>query len=71
MSTGYSGKGWECPFFRSDRKQEVNCEGGCVKFANGKTFKAYTEGYCANLQGWRRCTLASALLQQYEEREKK
>ncbi|MBQ6059425.1 MAG: hypothetical protein IJL39_05160 [Clostridia bacterium] len=69
MSTGYSSKTWCCPFFRYDKKREVRCEAGAASFATKETFERYTDTYCASVNGWRDCTLAAALVREYDEME--
>lgn len=69
VSEGYSGRVWTCPFFHWDKRQEVHCEGGCVKFQKARTHLGYVERFCGKTSGWESCTLAKALLEQYEREE--
>ncbi len=64
-----SGRRWACPFFRTDRERGLKCEAGGLSFADAQTWREYTRQYCAAAQGWRGCTLARALLRQYERQE--
>lgn len=66
MSTGYSSRTWTCPFFQWDERRKVHCEGGGIAFTDGETFSAYAEKYCGSLEGWKACSIAAALLKQYE-----
>lgn len=67
MSSGYSSRIWECPFFKWDEKRKVHCEGGKVALP-GKEQTEYIEQYCASEQGWRECPLAKALEKYYERK---
>ena len=67
MSSGYSNRIWQCPYFRWDKRQEVHCEGGVCRFDCRETYLGYVREFCSG--EWRRCTLAQALSRQYEEEE--
>lgn len=70
MSEGYSGRVWACPFFHWDEKKKVHCEGGGVSFQRKGTFVEYADRFCGQVNGWEKCTIARALIEQYEkERE--
>ena len=62
---GYSNKTWTCPFFKYDKRLEVSCEAGRLCFPDREAVMDYARRYCAQLNGWERCTLARALLQEY------
>ena len=64
---GYSGRLWQCPYFRWDERQAIHCEAGCVAFPVRPTYLTYASEYCCD--NWRRCTLARALERQYDEEE--
>lgn len=70
MSTGYSGRVWACPFFRWDERLRVHCEGGKMSLTDPRTFESYACRYCCDVDGWDRCSLAKALVEQYERRER-
>lgn len=71
MSMGYSGRNWQCPFFRWDEREGLHCEGGCVRFRSKETYSGYTKQFCCRTDGWEKCTLAKALIGQYEEEERR
>lgn len=64
-----SNRTWQCPFYQYDEYRDIRCEAGHLKFLRRTTHTRYVERYCASTQGWHTCTLARALLQQYEEDE--
>ena len=66
VSTGYSSKTWACPFLTWDERLKIHCEGGCVAFPDRKAYTEYTDRYCASVEGWMDCTMASLLLGYYE-----
>ena len=66
MSTGYSSRAWACPYLKWDEKLKVHCEGGCVSFPDRTAYEEYTGRYCANVPGWKSCTLASSMSKFYE-----
>ena len=66
---GYSHISWACPFFTWDEKLAVHCEAGVVRFPDKVSIKEYSNHYCANLEQWRGCSLAAALLAHYDRKE--
>ena len=66
---GYSNRTWICPFFKYDKRLEVSCEAGKLCFPDREAVMDYAQHYCAQLNGWERCTLARALLRYYERQE--
>lgn len=60
-----------CPFYRSEEKQKVYCEG--VKressihlaFGDAKDLKTYMDKHCRG--GYETCIIAQALLRKYED----
>lgn len=70
---GYSHITWECPYFSWDEKRGkkicVHCEGGRIDLADKISTKEYTNSYCANNPGWKKCTVAQMLTKQYERME--
>lgn len=70
MSSGYSNRLWECPFFTWDSKDKLRCEAGTIDFRKKpNALNGYISAYCAG--DWKRCTLARALLLEYESEEKR
>lgn len=69
MSREYTSRVWVCPFYRRHERQAVHCEGGSAAFSKRETFREYAEMYCADLPGWKRCSLAAALLRQYDRED--
>lgn len=68
MSTGYSSRNWECPFFKWDKKGAVYCEGGRVTLPP-RELNEYIGRYCGSCRGWRDCPQARALTRYYERME--
>ena len=69
MGVDYWHLAWVCPFYKWSDKARVFCEGGtAVTFANVETIKTYMVRYCAG-HDWKRCTIARALLEQYEKED--
>lgn len=66
---GYSHITWTCPFFKWDEKMAVHCEAGVARFPDRTSIQAYSRDYCANLEQWRECSLAAALLAHYDRKE--
>lgn len=67
----YWHKAWTCPFYAWSDKLRVRCEGGGVQaFPDVKTATEYMDAYCAcGRNGWRKCTIAAALLRYYERKD--
>lgn len=68
MSVGYSGRKFQCPFFRWDERQKVHCEGGAVCLPVPE-LRRYMDRYCSSLQGWRDCPIAKSLEEYYDRKE--
>ena len=66
---GYSNRAWACPFFVWDDKQKIHCEGGTVKFRDPQELGDYADQFCANVDGWDRCSVAACLMRRYESEE--
>ena len=59
-----------CPFWQWERQKEIftlGCEGGKLKFLTADERNAYISRYCANISGWRGCSLAQNLQVRYTE----
>ena len=54
------------PFFTSDDAGVVRCEGGRLMLPSDEAMRAYVCEFCSNVNGWRRCTVARAVLRHYE-----
>lgn len=67
--SGYRGGCPVCPFYSRDYRDYLNCEGGQLKMPK-EALGDYMARYCANPAAWRRCTVARALLLNYERNEK-
>lgn len=66
---GYSNLSWQCPFFKWDEPCRIHCEGGRQVFPDRVTARRYAGRYCANMPGWKACSLADSLLDYYEGEE--
>lgn len=65
--SGYRGGYFVCPFYSRDYRDYLNCEGGQIRLPK-ETLDDYTICYCAS-EAWNRCTVARALLLNYERKE--
>ena len=63
---GYSQLTFCCPYYESNGKRSVHCEGGRVKLPTAEAEKEYIRFYCADHLGWKRCTVARAITRFYE-----
>lgn len=63
---GYSSKTFVCPFFKWDERLRVHCEGGHLAFRDRPETEDYIDRHCADLEGWKGCSLAGSLLRYYE-----
>ena len=68
MSSGYSGRRFQCPFFKWDERKKVHCEGGVVALPVPE-LRRYMDRYCASLEDWEKCSFAGTLLEFYERDE--
>ena len=66
----YYAMNWACPFYRWDEKRKIHCDGGTVGIRGNRDLLNYARKYCANVTGWEDCSLARALIEQNERREK-
>ena len=63
-------KEWTCPFFKHDGRRRVVCEGGSVLTLPDKQgAAAFMDRHCADLDGWRRCSVARARMEYYDRKE--
>lgn len=63
----YSHWNWKCPYFRWDKKTDLYCEAGILKFKDAERKKSYAAAYCCSLNNWETCSLATALSRFYEK----
>lgn len=68
MSSGYSSRRFQCPFFKWDERKKVHCEGGVVALPVPE-LRRYMDRYCASLEGWKGCPLANALWEYYDRQK--
>lgn len=68
MSKGYSGRRFQCPFYKWDERQKVHCEGGVVGLPVPE-LRRYMDRYCSSLEGWKDCPIARALGEYYDRRK--
>lgn len=54
-------KTYFCPYYKYDEKRLLRCEAGHLDFYSAEQKSQYIEQYCANLSGYKYCTLASSL----------
>lgn len=66
MSSGYSTRRWECPFFRWDERRCIHCEGGRMHMQDLESYRRYVRTYCDNSGGWENCTMARSLMDYYD-----
>ena len=66
---GYSQLTFCCPYYESNGKRSVHCEGGRITLPGCGTGRAYFSEYCGDVNGWRRCTIARAITRFYEAEE--
>jgi len=70
MSQGYSNRIWACPFFSWDERCTVHCEGGTrIRFAKVRTYTGYVSRFCCDVDSWDKCSVAAALIKQYDEED--
>lgn len=63
----YWHKYYICPYFSSDDKQKIYCEGHCrLCFPDKDTTNEYLRSYCASDQGWKNCSIAKSLNEYYD-----
>ncbi|MEG1564290.1 MAG: hypothetical protein RR365_11285 [Bacteroides sp.] len=63
-------KAIQCPYFKWEQNKKLHCEAGIINFEDDITRETYTNEYCANVQGYDRCTLADFLTKKYERKGK-
>ena len=64
---GYSQLTFCCPYYESNGKRSVRCEGGRLRLPSRETTTGYFNAYCGDVNGWRRCTVARAITRFYED----
>lgn len=57
----------QCPYWKRETEKKSICEGCTLRFAGEKERKAYMGKYCANIHGWKTCSIAMNLEQSYEQ----
>lgn len=60
---------YTCPFYKHREKLTMRCEGGELRFHDGKATSEYVARYCAAEQ-WQKCSIAAALERYYERMDK-
>lgn len=68
----------ECPFYKWDESEKrgkntlccIYCEGGKLKMPDFIQKHAYLKTYCANMSGWKQCSVARALFAFYDREER-
>lgn len=68
MSSGYSSRRFQCPFFRWDERKKVHCEGGVVCLPVPELHR-YMDRHCSSGEGWKDCPIARALAEYNERKE--
>ena len=51
-------KCWECPYFKWDEPNFISCECGRHSFPSRQAATEYMTDHCADIQGWKECSLA-------------
>ena len=67
---GYYHFKWICPYYKSDGKKVIRCEGGRLIFPSARMMKLYARDYCASY-GYGQCSLAARLEEEEKRRESK
>ena len=62
---------WQCPYFTWDGVQCVRCEAGKIDFLSKRNAEDYMTRFCANVDGWKNCTIARQINIFYETQEEK
>ena len=62
----YTKKIFVCPFYTSNAKGVVRCEGGNISFPDRELSREYFDSFCASYE-WGRCSIAKALVNFYEK----
>ena len=65
----YSHKYWSCPYYSSDERLCLRCEGGRVRFETHEELADYADSYCADPRGWKECSLAQMLNKRNGDKE--
>ena len=58
-----------CPFFKREKKLILRCEGATLKFPDKEARSEFVLGCCANVYGWRKCSIAHCLENYYFRKE--
>lgn len=53
-------KSWACPYFKWDGPTFLSCEAGRPGFPTREKANEYMTCHCADVQGWKECSLAKA-----------
>lgn len=70
----YISKFIQCPYYHTDEKQQVICEGIVekstihVSFSDRKVCTQFKVDYCGSVDGWKKCRIAQTLENMYDER---
>ena len=62
---GYTKKLFICPFYTSNDKGVVRCQGGNICLHNNAELRKYYIKYCAS-DNWEKCSIAKSLVNFYE-----
>ena len=68
MSRKYRGAP-QCPFYDKTLNTGIVCEGGKLSFPDERAIRDHCRAFCANVCGWRRCSVAITLQKYYERKE--
>ena len=66
MSTGYSNRVFNCPYFQYDQRTRVHCEGGTISMPDRVSFIRWVNKYCCDVPNWEKCPIAQHLTEYYE-----
>lgn len=53
-------KTWVCPYFGWDGPEFLRCEAGRPAFPTREAANEYMTSHCADINGWKECSLAKA-----------
>lgn len=68
MSKGYSGRSFQCPYFKWDEREKVHCEGGVVNLPI-QELRRYMDRHCSSAKGWEECPIARSLNEYYDRKK--
>lgn len=67
--SGYTNKTWICPFYKSDKKMAMTCEGDVeVVFKDKESLRRHQSEFCASF-GYINCPIAERILKEYEQEQ--